>query len=51
MDLETIILSEVSQKGNNIWYLLYVELKKWYNWTYFQNWQRLVEWKQREFGS
>ena len=36
MDLEMIILSEVSQtKTNIIWHHLYVESKKnWYKWTY-----------------
>ena len=35
VDLENIILSEVSQiKTNIIWYHLYVESKKWYKWTY-----------------
>ena len=35
MDLEIIILSEVSQtKKNIIWYHLYVKSKKQYKWTY-----------------
>ena len=40
MDLEIIILNEVSQrKTNSIWYHLYVESKKKkrYKWTYIQN--------------
>ena len=38
MDLEIIILSEVSQKKINIiWYHLYVEYKVGYKWTYLQN--------------
>ena len=39
MDLECVMLSEVSQRrGNIIWYPLYVESKeKWYRWTYLQN--------------
>ena len=35
VDLEIIILSEVSQtKTNIIWYSLYMESKTWYKWTY-----------------
>ena len=36
MDMEIIILSEVSQRKTNIiWYDLYMEsLEKWYKWTY-----------------
>ena len=34
MDLEIVILSEVSQRQI---YHLYVEFKKWYKWTYLQN--------------
>ena len=36
MDLESVILSEVSQrKRNSIWHALYVESKKkWYKWAY-----------------
>ena len=39
MDLEIVILSEVSQRKTNIgWYHLYAESKKdWYKWTYLQN--------------
>ena len=34
-DLEIVILSEVSQRRNIIWYPLHVESKKkWYKWTY-----------------
>ena len=45
MDLEIIILSEVSQrKVNIIWYHLYMESKKsWYKWTYLQNRNRLTD--------
>ena len=35
-----ITLSEVRQT-NIIWYRLYVESKKWYQWTYLQNRNRL----------
>ena len=39
IDLESVILSEVSQRRRNIiWYPLCVESKKkWYKWTYLQN--------------
>ena len=44
MDLEIIILSEVSRaKTNIIWYRLYVESKIWYKWTYLQNRNRLTD--------
>ena len=45
MDLEIVILSEVSQRRRNIiWHPLYVESKKkWYKWTYLQNWKRLTD--------
>ena len=47
MDLETTILSEVSQiKTNIIWYHSYVESKKkkkWYQWTYIQNRNRCID--------
>ena len=38
MDLESVILSEVSQtEENSIWHPLYVESKKkWYKWIYLQ---------------
>ena len=37
MDLEIIILSEVSQRKTNIiWYHLYVISKKWYKWTIYK---------------
>ena len=36
MDLDNIMLSEVSQT-NNTWYHLYVESKKQYKWIYIQN--------------
>ena len=34
VDLEIIILSEVSQTKKNIWYHLFVKSKKQYKWTY-----------------
>ena len=34
MQLEIIILSEVSQKDKSIWYHQYVESKIWHKWTY-----------------
>ena len=39
MDLEIVLLSEVSQRERNIiWYPLYAESKKkWYKWTHLQN--------------
>ena len=40
MDLEIIILSEVSQK-NTIWYHLHVESKIWPKWTY--PWNRNIQ--------
>ena len=45
MNLEIIILSEVSQtKTNIICYHLYVESKKkWYKWTYIQNRNRPID--------
>ena len=44
MDLEIIILNEVSQtKINIIWYHLYVESKIWYKWTYLQSRNRLTD--------
>ena len=44
MDLEIIVLSEVSQRMTNIiWYHLYVESKKRYNWTDFENRLTVVE--------
>ena len=44
MDLEIIILSEVSQRKTNIiWYHLYVGSKKWYKWTDLQNRNRLID--------
>ena len=47
MDLDIVILSEVRQRINIIWYPLYVKSKKkWYKWTYLQNRTRhiLREW-------
>ena len=44
MDLEIIILSEVSQtKTNTIWYHLYVEAKIWQKGTYLQKRNRLAD--------
>ena len=38
MDLEIVILSEVSQRKRNIVYHLYAQAeKKWYKWMYLQN--------------
>ena len=38
MDLENIMLSEISQrKTNTVWYHLYVESKKYYKWMYVKN--------------
>ena len=38
MDLETVILSAVSQRRNTVWRPLYVpSKKKWNKWTYSQN--------------
>ena len=42
MDLEIIILSEVSQRERQMSYHLYVESKKWYKWTCLQNRNRLT---------
>ena len=60
VDLEIIILSEVSQtKTNIIWYHLHVESKKkkkWYKWTYLQNRNRVTDFEnkfvvtKKEFG-
>ena len=37
MDLETVILSEISEK-QRVWRPLHVESnKEWYKWTYLQN--------------
>ena len=44
MDLEFIILSDVSLTKKNMWYHLYVEIKiKIYKWTYFQNRKRFAD--------
>ena len=44
MQLEIIILSEVSQKKTNtMWYHLYVESKIWHKWTYLWNRNRLTD--------
>ena len=51
MDLETIILREVSQrKTDTIWYHLYVESKMWHKWTYLRNRNRLTEIENRLVG-
>ena len=42
MDLENIMLSEISQRTTNtIWY--HLESKKWYKWIYIQNRNRLTD--------
>ena len=45
MDLESVILSEVSQRRRNIvWHPFCTESKeKWYKWTYLQNRNRLID--------
>ena len=44
MDLESIILSEISQIENEVWHTFYVESKKkWYKWTYLQNRKRFTD--------
>ena len=46
MDLEMIILSEVSQTEKDKYHmisLISVESKKWYKWTYLQNRNRLMD--------
>ena len=44
MDLKTVILNEVSQtKTNIIWYLLCVEPKNGYKWTYLQKRNRVTD--------
>ena len=44
MDLESIILSEISQIKNEVWHTFYVESKKkWYKWTYLQNRKRFTD--------
>ena len=47
MDLEIIILSEVSQKEKDkyhmIWYHFYAKYKIWYKWSYLQNRNRLTD--------
>ena len=46
MDLQIIILSEVRQRKTNIWYHLYVELKKkWYKRTYLKNRKKPTDFK------
>ena len=48
MQLETIILSEVSQKRKtNIWYHLHAECKIWHNRTYLKNRNRFIDIKNR----
>ena len=44
MNLETIILSEVSQwKTNIVWYHLYVESKKGKKWSHLQDRNKLMD--------
>ena len=43
MDLEIIILSEVSQKDKYYMCHLYVESKIWHKWTYLWNKNRLTD--------
>ena len=43
MDLEIIILSEVSQRKTNTIYHLYVESKKWYKWAELQNRNTVIQ--------
>ena len=45
MDLEIIILSEVSQKEKDRYHIyhLYVESEIWHKWTYWQNRNRLID--------
>ena len=47
MDLDFIILSEVSQKEKDITYHLYMESKIWQKWTYLQNRNRLTDTENR----
>ena len=44
MDLEIIILSEVSQTEKDKYHIAYMwNLKKWYKWTYLQNRDRVTD--------
>ena len=44
MDLESVILSETSQRRSIVWHPLYVESKnKWHKCTYLQNSNRLTD--------
>ena len=45
MDLEIIILSEVSQKEKDRYHIyhLHVESEIWHKWTYWQNRNRLID--------
>ena len=44
MDLEIIILSEVSQAEKDKYHIsLVCGIKKWYKWTYLQNRNRLTD--------
>ena len=44
MDLEIITLNEVRQRKTNVWYCLHVgSKKKWYNWSYLWNRNRLTD--------
>ena len=47
MDLEIVILSEVSQMEKEKYYMIshMWNLKKWYKWTYLQNSNRLTDLK------
>ena len=49
-DAEIIILSEISQKEKDKYHIyhLYVETKKWYNWNYLQNKNRVTD-KENKF--
>ena len=48
MELETLILSEVSQKKTNtIWYHLYPESNIWHKWTYLQKENKLMDLENR----
>ena len=43
MDLEIIILSEVSQKKKGKYLMVFVESKIWHKWTYLQKSNRLTD--------
>ena len=44
MDLDIIILSKISQKAKDKYYIisLYLESKIWHKWTYLQNRKRFI---------